>query len=314
MSYRQVTEFERYFISGALANGLSKTFIAQFLDRDRSTIHREIERNRDSRGHYKFLIAHGSALFRRKDSRRKSYYPEPVWAYVKSNIKTEWSPQQIVGKLASLGIPAMHYSAIYREIERDKRKGGALFKHLRQANKKKRKSYGTPENRGVLPGKRNIIERPREAEERSELGHCEADLMRGFRAQGWILTLIDRKARLVRIRKLNGKSAEEVNRKLIPLLKELGVKTVTVDNGCEFHSYKAVEEATGVKFYFANPHCSWERGSIENMNGLIRQYLPKSMPLDKITQAKLNFIEGRLNGRPRQMLGFKTPEEIFYGL
>jgi IS30 family transposase len=312
--YRQVTKEERYFISGALAKGLSKTFIARFLGRHRSTIHREIERNKDRRGHYKVWIAHGTAQYRRRKSRQKSYFPEAVWAYVKRSIKTEWAPEQIVGKLTLTGGPKMHLVTIYREIKRDKRKGGRLFKHLRQANKQRRKGYGRPDSRGVLRGKRNISERPTAANERSEFGHCEADLVRGFRAQGWVLTLIDRRARLVRIRKLRGKTVQEVNRKLIPLLKELGAKTITVDNGCEFHGYKDVEKATGVLFYFANPHRSWERGSVENMNGLIRQYLPKSMALTHLTQARCNFIEHRLNGRPRKTLNFKTPEECYYGL
>lgn len=314
MSYQQVTDRERYFISGALAKGLSKTFIAQILKRHRSTIHREIERNKDSKGHYKYLIAQGTAMNRLRVSRRNSYFTEAVWALVKSNIKTEWAPEQVVGKLAQAGGPRMHWGTIYREIKRDKRKGGRLFKHLRQANKKRRKRNGRPDSRGVLRGKRNISERPKAANERSELGHCEADLVRGFRAQGWVLTLIDRNARLVRIRKLRGKSVEEVNRKLIPILRELGVKTVTVDNGCEFHGYKEVEKATGALFYFANPHRSWERGSVENMNGLIRQYLPKWMPLTHLTQAKCNFIEKRLNQRPRKILDFKTPEERYYGV
>lgn len=314
MRYRQVTDQERYFISGALAKGHSKTFIARFLGRHRSTIHREIERNKDSKGHYKYWIAQGSAKYRRSASRRNSYFPETVWAFVKTNIKTEWAPEQVVGKLTLVGGPRMHWSTIYREIKRDKRRGGRLFKHLRQASKKRRKGYGRSDSRGVLRGKRNISERPMAANERSELGHCEADLVRGFRAQGWVLTLIDRRARLVRIRKLRGKTVREVNRKLIPLLKELSVKTITVDNGCEFHGYKDVEKATGALFYFANPHRSWERGSVENMNGLIRQYLPKSMALTHLTQARCNFIEHRLNGRPRKTLNFKTPEECYYGL
>jgi transposase, IS30 family len=313
MSYRQVTRSERYFISGALAKGFSKTFIAHFLKRHRSTIHREIERNKDSKGHYKYLIAHGTAKNRLRVSRRKSYFPEAVWTLVKSNIKKEWAPEQVVGKLARTGDPTMHWGTIYREIKRDRRKGGRLFKHLRQANKKRRKGYGRPDSRGVLRGKRNISERPKAANERSELGHCEADLVRGFRAQGWVLTLIDRNARLVRIRKLRGKSVAEVNRKLIPILRDLGVKTVTVDNGCEFHGYKDVETATGALFYFANPHRSWERGSVENMNGLIRQYLPKSMALTHLTQSRCNFIEKRLNERPRKLLNFRTPEECYYG-
>jgi transposase, IS30 family len=251
MRYRQVTDKERYFISGALAKGHSKTFIARFLGRHRSTIHREIERNKDSKGHYKYWIAQGSAKYRRSASRRNSYFPETVWAFVKANIKTEWAPEQVVGKLTLVGGPRMHWVTIYREIKRDKRKGGRLFKHLRQASKKRRKGYGRPDSRGVLRGKRNISERPQAANDRSELGHCEADLVRGYRGLGWALTLIDRSARLVRIRKLRGKSVQEVNRKLIPILRELGVKTLTVDGSVKFLSQNRIGSFNMVLHYAA---------------------------------------------------------------
>lgn len=314
MSYAQVSEKERYYISWALGEGVPLTRIAHKLGRSRSTIHREIVRNRDCRGHYKPLIAHGSAEFRKRDSRRKSYFTEAEWAEVFKQIRFDLAPEQAAGRLALTGVVKMHLTTIYREIKRNKQRGGLLFKHLRQAHRKKRKRYGTPENRGVLKGKRNISERPREANERSEIGHCEADLVRGHGGFGWVLTLVERRTRLARVRKLDGKSVEEINRKLIPIIRDLGAKTITVDNGCEFHGYKTVEGATGVQFYFANPHRSWERGSIENLNGLIRQYLPKWMPLNDLTQAKCNFIEDRLNRRPRKTLNYKTPEECYYGL
>lgn len=313
MSFTQVTERERYFISTALVEGFTKTSIAYALNRSRSTIQREIKRNSDRRGHYKPFIANNIAVFRRSDCRRKSYFTNEEWGAVFDKLRIQWAPEQVASRFAKDGEVSMHFGTIYRQIKRDKRKGGKLFRHLRQANKKRRKGYGRPDSRGILRGKRNISERPKVANERRELGHCEADLVRGFNALGWILTLIDRKARLVRIRKLRNKSTEEVNRKLLGLIEELDIKTITVDNGCEFHAYKELEKATGVRFYFANAHRSWERGSIENMNGLIRQYLPKTMPLTDLTQARCTQIENRLNQRPRKLLNYKTPEEYYYG-
>ena len=314
MKYQQVTEMERYTLSLALSQGVSKVQIAHALGRSRSTIQREIKRNRERNGYYKPYIAQEIAAFRRKESRRKSYFTEGEWASVYKKVRLEWAPEQITAWLAKTRSVQMHFGTIYREIKRNKRRGGYLFRHLRQANKKRRKRNGRPDSRGVLRGKRNISERPKAADKRTEKGHWEADLVRGFQAQGWILTLIDRKARLVKIRKLHGKSAREVNRKLIQMVRKYGIKTLTVDNGCEFHGYKEVEKATGVKFYFANPHRSWERGSIENMNGLIRQYLPKSMVFTNLTQARCNWIESRLNNRPRKILNFKTPKECYYGV
>jgi IS30 family transposase len=314
MSYLQVTERERYFISFALSRGVSKVSIARQLNRSRSTIQREIKRNRERNGYYKPLIAQETAVFRRSRSRQKSYFTELEWAMVYSSVREDWSPEQIAARFKLEGLVRMHYGTIYREIKRNKRRGGRLFKQLRQANKQRRKRNGRPDSRGRLRGKRNISKRPEVANKRLEVGHWEADLIRGHRADGWVLTLIDRKSRLVRIRTLPQKSVLLVNRKLIPILKSHRIRTVTVDNGCEFHGFKTIEKVTRAKFYFANAHRSWERGSIENMNGLIRQYLPKLMRLRDLTQAKCNSIEHKLNTRPRKILNYKTPEESYYGV
>lgn len=314
MKYRQVTEHERYIISFALARGVSKVAIARELNRSRSTIQREISRNRLQNGQYKPLIAHRISDYRRKRTRRKSYFTEVEWALVYDMVRVEFSPEQTSARLAKEGLVKMHFGTIYREIKRNKRRGGRLFAHLRQANKQRRKRNGRPDSRGILRGKRNIATRPQVANNRLELGHWEVDLIRGHRAEGWVLTMVDRKSRFVRIRKLHGKSAVEVNRKLIPLVRFHRIRTITVDNGCEFHGFKLIESATGVKFYFANAHRSWERGSIENMNGLIRQYLPKLMRFTNLTQARCDFIERRLNSRPRKILNYKTPEESYYGV
>jgi IS30 family transposase len=314
MNYLQVTEKERYYISFALAQGVPKVTIARELGRSRSTIQREIKRNQERNGFYKPFIAHEIAVYRRRSSRQKSYFTELEWGFVYEGVREKWAPEQVATRLGREGLIKMHYGTIYREIKRDKRRGGTLFSHLRQASKKRRKRNGRPDSRGRLRGKRCITQRPKVATLRLEKGHWEVDLMRGFRAQGWILTAIDRKTRLVRIRKLSGKSVREVNRKLIPLIKRHQIKTITVDNGCEFHGFKDVERATGARFYFAHAHKSWERGSIENMNGLIRQYLPKSMTFTHLSQARCSYIERKLNGRPRKILDFKTPEECHYGV
>lgn len=315
MNYKQVTEKERYFISFALAQGVPKVVIARQLNRTRSTIQREIQRNSERNGYYKPFIAQEIAAYRLKQSRRKSYFSKEEWKVVFEKLRLQWSPEQISARFAKTGLMQIHFGTIYRELKRrNKKRKGGLRKHLRQSQKIRRKRNGRPDSRGVLRGKRNIADRPKTAEERTEKGHWEADLVRGFRAQGWVLTAVDRKFRLVKIRLLKGKSVQEVSRKLIALIRKYGIKTVTVDNGCEFHGFKEVERVTGVKFYFANPHQSWERGSVENMNGLIRQYLPKTMAFTYLTQAKCTWIEKRLNGRPRKILNFKTPEECYYGV
>ena len=312
MSYRQVTEKERYFICFLLGAGKSKTDIAKALGRTRSTIQREIKRNSDSRGHYKPLIANDMAVFRRRDSRRVTYFTEEQWAMVYSKIRIEWAPEQISGRLAAEGKLQIHFATIYRHIKRQKRQGGRLHRYLRQANKLRRKGYGRADSRGVLRGKRNIETRPKVANERREYGHYEVDLIRGYKGNGWVMTMADRMTRYTRVVKLANKSANEIAQKLIPITRRMRIKTFTADNGCEFHEYKVVEKLTGTRFYFANPHCSWERGTIENMNGLIRQYLPKKKPLTNVTQRYCDFIEKRLNQRPRKILKLKTPEEYYH--
>jgi len=312
MKYQQVTEKERYFISRLLRAGKSVGEIVQATARHRSTIDREIKRNRDCQGHYKPLIANDMAVFRRHDSRRTTYFSETQWALVHSKIKLDWAPEQVSLKLAKNGELSIHWATIYRHIERNKLRGGKLNRHLRQFNKKRRKGYGRSDSRGVLRGKRNIKERPEAANLRSEVGHFEVDLMQGYKAQGYVMTIVDRMSRYLRIVKLIDKTMGEVSRKLIPILKAMNAKTATVDNGCEFHDYKNVENQTGVLFYFANPHCSWERGTIENTNGLARQYFPKKESMKGVTQVYCNFAEKRLNQRPRKILDLNTPEECYH--
>jgi len=311
MIYRQVTERERYFLTLLLSEGKSKTDIAKLMGRSRSTIQREIRRNQDRQGAYKPLIAHRKAMRRRRESRQITYFSEAQWALVWERIRKQWAPEQISGHLAKQGELEIHFATIYRHIRFKRKHGSRIHRHLRQANKKRRKGYGRPDSRGVLQGKVNISERPEAANKRIEYGHFEADLVRGFQGWGHVLTLADRMTRYTQVVKLKNKSADEVARKLIKVAKRLKIKTFTVDNGCEFHDYKSVETATGSRFFFANPHCSWERGTIENINGLIRQYLPKKEVLTNVTQQYCRFIEKRLNQRPRKMFNYKTPEEYY---
>lgn len=311
MSYRQITEEERYILSQCLVKMTPVAQIARLLGRSRSTIQREIKRNSDKNGHYKPLIANDKAVFRRVDSRRKTYFTEEQWSQVRECLRLDWSPEQISLRFAKVGNVQIHWVTIYRQIRRDKLKGGRIFKHLRQSHKKRRKRYGRADSRGRLKGKRNISERPQAAEARLARGHGEADLIRGFRGQGWLLSIIDRKHRFLWLKRLNGKSVKEVNRKFIRVIREMGLKTMTVDNGCEFHGFREVEEATGVKFYFANPHRSWERGSIENINGLLRQYFPKTMSFLSVTQERCDFVAMRINQRPRKILNMKTAQESY---
>ena len=312
MSYLQITENQRYIIAHLRTLGKSVLEIARETGRHRSTIAREINRNRSSDGRYQPYIAQQGAIFRRSKSRRNSRFHSSDWNLVLRKLRMEWSPEQISLKLGKRGILKIHWESIYRYIRADKDNGGLLYHYLRQSPKQRRKRYRSRDSRGILPGKRHIDERPRAAKERAELGHFEIDLVHGFRGRSCVMTLVDRKSRFTIIAKLRNKMVKEVNAHLIPLIKRHGIKTITSDNGCEFHGFKEVEEATDAKFYFATPHHSWERGTSENTNGLIRQYLPKWMSMRCVSQTFCDYISQRLNQRPRKILDLETPEEIHY--
>lgn len=308
--YQQITLTERYLIGKLLRERLSIRKIAQSLGRSPSSISREIRRNLRNDGSWTVERAQEKTNARRSKTRRKSHFSQEDRILIFSKIKEQWAPDQVAMWLKLNQGPSIAAKTIYRWIKKDRKAGGTLYAHLRQAQKQRRKAYRSQDSRGKLPGKRHISERPVEAENRLVYGHFEIDLVLGKETPHCSLTLVDRKTRLSVIRKLNNKTTKEVNRVLIPLIAEYGIKTLTADNGCEFHGYKEVEAATGVLFYFATPHHSWERGTSENTNGLIRQYLPKGKSMEYISAEFLELVENRLNNRPRRILGYRSPWEV----
>lgn len=206
------------------------------------------------------------------------------------------------------------HETIYQYIRRDKAPGGCLWRNLRQANKRRRKRYNAYDSRGRLAGRRHFSERPKIVETRRAREHVEIDTVMGTGSMDCIVTIVKRKSGYVMIGKLRDRTTRSLNKRRIQLLERepAKFKTITADNGTKFHQYPEIEEATGVRFYFATPHHSWERGTNENTNGLIRQYLPKGMSMKNLTQAQCDQIAKKLNTRPRKRHGFKTPEEILY--
>jgi IS30 family transposase len=229
-------------------------------------------------------------------------------------LREKWSPEQISGHLRRTGELKISHETIYRHIWRDRSNGGSLHTHLRQALKQRRKRYGRYDSRGRLAGKRTIHERPAFIEKRERTGHWEIDTVMGAGQQGdCVVTLVERKTGLVLIGKLPCRTKEHAIRVIVALIRRHPgrVKTITSDNGTEFHCYRAIEAATGVRFYFATPHHAWERGTSENTNGLIRQYLPKRQSMGKITQKQCDQIAQKLNDRPRKRHAYKTRSECF---
>ena len=314
MTYHQITPAERYTLGALRKQGYSNAEIARVTDRHRSTIGREFQRNCAKHdGAYRHSKAQERTNGRRSRSRRNSQFGTSEWELVDLLLREKFSPEQVSGWLRLLDLLEISHETIYAHVHRDKTQGGGLWKNLRQPSRY-RKRYGPPEKRGRLMGKRHISERPPAAETRSEIGHWEMDVVIGASNQHCIVTLVERMTGATLIGKLRCRQVVALNARVIELIQAHPslFKTITVDNGPEFHGYKEIERATGVTVYFANPYCSWERGTNENTNGLIRQYLPKGTNLSHLTQRQCSRIAEQLNNRPRLRLGFKTPNEAYY--
>jgi len=314
MKYRQITSGERYAIQALRKRKLSIREIATELGRSPSTISRELKRNLCSQGRYTPTKACSYAIARRRRSRRNAQFGADDWLIVDELLELKWSPEQVSGWLKRHGELSISYETIYLHIWRDKREGGELWKHLRQATKKRRKRNGSRDSRGRLAGKRHISERPAEVETRETDGHWEIDTVKGDdQARHSVVTIVERKTGFLVMGKIERHRAADTAARSIELIgrHEGRFTTITSDNGSEFHSYKDVEAATGVEYYFATPHHAWERGTNENTNGLIRQYLPKRTSMAHITQRDCDAIAAKLNSRPRKRLGYRTPEECY---
>jgi transposase, IS30 family len=313
MVYRQLDLDERYQIGALRGRGLSSRQIAKVLGRHPSTVSREVRRNRSGYDRaYRARWAVEKTNGRRRRSRRNRRYGPTHFAPIAELLELSWSPAEIVGRRRLLGLPVMSHETIYLWIWRDKAAGGSLWLHLRGAPKRRRKRYARNDSRGRLAGKRPIQDRPPIVERRGRFGDWEADTVHG-KGKPCIVTAVERKSGFVRIGPLPGATVQHTNARLIQLLSHEPhrVHTITSDNGVEFHGYKEIERQLGTTIYFATPHHAWERGTNENTNGLIRQYLPKGTPLGHLTQATCDLIAASLNHRPRLRLGFRTPHELY---
>jgi len=312
MGYHQLTTRERYLIVEHKSMGLSMREIGRMLCRSAATISRELRRNACvSDGRYRVEKADSYARARRWRSRQGSQFKAGEVEVVHELLGRKWSPEQISGRLRKRRRLRIGTSTIYRWLAQDKAKGGRSWLQTRQLSRRYRKGYRVSDSRGKMSGKRPLSERPEAANDRSEVGHLEGDTVMGKDGRHCLLTLVDRMTRKTRILKLPARQAAEVNRALIREVRSGGLimKSLTLDNGTEFHGFKELEDKLAIKVYFAQPYHSWERGTNENTNGLIRQYLPKGSCFKALTQRHCDRIERELNDRPRKVLGFSTPNE-----
>jgi IS30 family transposase len=309
-SYQQLTQEQRYQIYAMKKMGCRQTEIAAEIGVDKSTISREFKRNTGGKG-YRPQQAQRFAQARRKKA--KPRITAEIWQLVEEKLQLDWSPEQVSGWLLKTKAIQISHERIYQYVYADYRAGGELYQHLRSQKKRRRRLKGR-DRRGQLPDRRSIDERPEIVVERSRIGDWEVDTIIGKAHQQAIVSLTERKSRFALLGKVSQRSAERVTQTVIHLLRPFldKLQTMTGDNGKEFAGHQEIAETLDLDFYFAHPYASWERGSNENMNGLVRQYLPKKTDFGQVTNRDLVWIMDRLNLRPRKCLDFQTPFEVFF--
>lgn len=311
MNYTHLTQDERYQIYILNQAGHDQSEIAGLMKRHKSTISRELGRNRGQRG-YRPEQAHALSVARMRGTDNGRRIGSDTWRFVEAKLGALWSPEQIAGYLNVNDQPTVSHESIYQRIYADKRAGGTLHRNLR-CQKTRKKRYGGRERRGTIPNQVSIDARPDDVAKRSRYGDWEGDTVIGANHQQALVTLNERKSRYTLIGKVTRKTAQAVSDTMISLLTPFAdcVHTLTTDNGKEFAQHERIADKIDTQFFFAHPYCSWERGANENMNGLIRQFFPKKMRFENITVKDVKFAMHNLNHRPRKCLNFKTPHEIF---
>ena len=311
--YSQLTQVERYQIEALLGAQVSQKEIAAQLGRSRSSISREVRRNAVN-GSYCACSAGGLARQRRRDTARQRI-DATVRGFVETLLKHDWSPEQISGWLARYMDVLVSHEWIYLHLYRDRAAGGTLHRHLR-TGRGRRKRQGGGGLRGRIAGAVSIHERPPVVDRRGRFGDWEVDTLEGCKGSGGLATLVERRSGGLLAARLPDGSADEMSYACIGLLSDCPrrVHTITADNGGEFAAHADITKALGSRFYFADKHSPWQRGCNENANGLLRQYFPKGCDFRKVSQAEIDRAVDRLNNRPRKRLGWKTPNQVLYGI
>ena len=312
-SYQRLRTEDRHIIYRMGKAGNTQAEIANSLGFSQSAISKELSRNRGQRG-YRPKQAHMMASARQMQKRRREVIIESdVEVAVVDRLKLKHSPEQISGGLRREGKVAPSRTCIYNFIQSDRQNGGTLYLNLR-INGKRRYRHRNKASRHKLPARVGIEERPAIVASRKRYGDWEADLIAGCRGGGHLLSLYERKSQTGKLFKLESKDAEGTAHAIIETLQSMRVYTITYDNGLEFAGHQMVSEALGACGYFCQPYHSWEKGGVENFNGLVRQYFPKGTNFLNVSEASLADIEAELNQRPRKGLNFQSPENLKHKL
>ncbi len=311
---KQLTAQQRYQIETYLKVNKSKDYIAHELKVHRSTIFREIQRNKQKRGGYSAKAAQEFTNDRKACFSVNRSFTDECKSIVIKHLKNDWSPKQIVGYCRKQAIKMVSHERIYQYIRQDKLNGGKLYEHCRHQLKHRKRIVG---KHFPIKNRISIEERPMIVNDKIRFGDWEMDTIIGAQQQGAILTLTERITNFIFIRKLeNGKNAKSLKDQVTAILepyKEF-VKTITTDNGPEFAYHQEINKKLKTTVYFTHPYCSWEKGAIEHANKLIRQYIKKESNLNDYSQTQLTEIQHKINGRPREKLNYDNPKQIFYKL
>jgi IS30 family transposase len=314
--YKQITKEQRYEISGLLKAGYKVRSIAEELNLHRSTLYREIKRNSRPRGSYDAIYANELSEIRKERFAKNRKLTSEMISLIKEKLeKQQWSPEQIKGYSDKNNIPMVSHERIYQYIYEDKANGGNLFEQLRTGKKKYKKRYGKHKKRKIIiKNKVSIENREDIINKKQRFGDWEIDTIVGKNNKGAIVTIVERKSNFILMRKLKTKKADHLAKEIIRLLapyKQL-VHSITSDNGTEFARHEYIAKKLNAKFYFAHPYSAWERGLNEYSNKLIRQYIPKKSDFNDFSVKDIFQINLKLNNRPRKLLNFSNPSEIFF--
>jgi len=303
-NYQRLCADDRAIIYTLSKAGNTQTEIAEQIGCSQSAISKELKRNRGLKG-YRHKQAQRFAEERQQKKRKRSrVITEELAIDIEERLRKKHSPEQI-----SLTLKTVSHETIYSYIIDDKKRGGTLYRELRINGKRRyRRRVGT--RRSTIPNRTGIEDRPKIVDKRLRYGDWEVDLIEGSKGSGYLLSLYERKSRFALLSKLNTKSKEETTQAIIQLLQDYKVKTLTYDNGREFAGHEEVSLKLGAKGYFAQPYHSWEKGGVENYNGLVRQYFPKGSSFEGLTPERVQAVQDEINARPRKILEAKSPTQL----
>ena len=314
MRYKQLTLEKQYQITALIKAGFNQKEVAFEIGVHPSTISRELRRNNDKVRGYNAELAQIKSTKVEMQKKKRYSLTKSIEKYIRAKLKQDWSPEQISGRMKlDTGVSVVH-ETIYRYIYANKKNGGKLYTYLRHKNKKYHCRSNDYRSRGTIIDRVMIDKRPKIVEKKNRIGDLEIDTVVGKNHKGFLVTVVDRKSKFTLIKNVPSKEAQVVTDALIEMIQPIKeiTHTITSDNGKEFAYHEKVSKALDTKFYFCNPYHSWERGLNEHTNGLIRQYLPKKSTFLNVSKDEIIMIQDRLNHRPRKVLSYKTPYEVFF--